>query len=243
MNILIAGASAGLGRALAQEAAARGHNLLLCATGRRDLAALASDLRLRFDVQTEFVSGDFCSREERICIVQAAQAWLPLDAILLPMGFSSADDNGSLDDASSLRILEVNFFAQVSLITALWDRLASRSPACIVGFGSVAAIRGRRRNIVYAAAKRSLESYFESLRAMAEGSNICIQLYRLGYMKTQQTFGKKLLLPVVSPERVAEMVFRRLGKGGDNRSYPEWWAWIAAVLQHLPWFLYKRLDF
>jgi short-subunit dehydrogenase len=243
MNILIVGASAGLGRSLAQEAAARGHNLLLCATGDRDLAALASDLRLRYGIKADCAPGDVCLPEERRSILQTTQVWLPLDAILLPLGFSRLDDTGSLDDDSALRILQVNFLSQASLITTLWGQLSVRNSAFIVGFGSVAAIRGRRRNMIYAAAKRSLESYFESLRAVADGSGICIQLYRLGYMRTHQTFGKKLMLPIVSPERVAKMVFRRLGKSQDIAFYPRWWGLIASVLLRLPWFLYRRLDF
>jgi short-subunit dehydrogenase len=243
MNILIVGASAGLGRALAQEAASLGHNLLLCATGYRDVAALASDLRLRYSIEAHCAPGDLSLLEDRMSIVQTAQEWLPLDAILLPLGFSRPDDTGSLDDSSALRILQVNFLSQASLITTLWGQLCARNPAFIVGFGSVAAVRGRRRNIVYAAAKRALESYFESLRALAEDSGIWIQLYRLGYMRTQQTFGKKLMLPIVSPERVAKMVLRRLGKAQGIVFYPRWWGLIAAVLQRLPWFIYERLDF
>ena len=243
MNIFIVGASAGLGRSLAQEAASRGHNLLLCASDARDLAALTADLRLRFGIETAYVSGDISVPEDRLRIVPTVQAWLPLDCILLPVGFSRVDDKGFLDDASTLNIVNVDFLAQVALITALWERLLARGRAFIVGFGSIAAIRGRRKNVIYAAAKRALESYFESLRALASGSGISIQLYQLGYMSTQQTFGKKLLLPVVSPDRVAKMVFRRLGKMSGNTFYPRWWGSLAAVLQNLPWFIYKRFDF
>jgi short-subunit dehydrogenase len=243
MNIFIAGASAGLGRSLAQEAALRGHNLLLCASGWRDLAVLASDLRLRFGIEAAYVPGDVCAPEDRLRIVRTVNAWLPLDCILLPVGYSRVDDTGFLDDVSTLHIVNVDFLAEVALITALWERLAIRDRAFLVGFGSIAAIRGRRKNVIYAAAKRSLESYFESLRALAGGSGISVQLYRVGYRKTQQTFGKKLLLPVVSPERVAQMVFRRLGQRQGNTFYPRWWGLLSAVLRNLPWFIYKRFDF
>lgn len=243
MNIFIAGASAGLGRSLAQEAALRGHNLLLCATGERDLAALTADLRLRFGIEIAYVPGDVSVSEDRLRILHTVQTWLPLDCILLPVGFSRVDDTGFLDDASTLHIVNVDFLAQVALIAALWEGLIARRRAFIVGFGSIAAIRGRRKNVIYAAAKRSLESYFESLRALASGSGLSIQFYQLGYMSTQQTFGKKLLLPVVSPHRVAKMVFRRLGQKQGNTFYPRWWGLLAAVLQKLPWFIYRRLDF
>ncbi len=52
---IIIGASAGLGRALAEELAARGHSLYLISSDIEDLQPLAQDLRIRFNIKV-FVS-------------------------------------------------------------------------------------------------------------------------------------------------------------------------------------------
>ena len=51
MIAIVVGASAGLGRALAGELAATGHDLVVVSSDARDLAALASDLRIRHGVR------------------------------------------------------------------------------------------------------------------------------------------------------------------------------------------------
>jgi short-subunit dehydrogenase len=242
MNILIVGGSSGLGRALAEEGARRGHALLLCSSDARDLMPLASNLRLQYGVEVSCLAADVCVPEQRRRVVQSTLSLGPLDAVFLPIGMSRRDDTEVLNESEALQVLNVNFFAQVCLLKELWPHLAMGSAASVVGFGSIADIRGRRRNIIYAASKRALSSYFESLRALANGTRISVQFYRLGYMKTQQSFGKRLLLPVVSPERVARMVFGRLGKEQKAIYYPRWWRSVAVALRSLPWAIYRRLD-
>jgi len=243
MNILIVGASAGLGRALSDEGGKGGHNLFLFASDARDLGALASDIKWRHGVEVEYLAGDICARADRGRLVLRLGTWRSLDSILLPIGVARDDDNGALDDATARRIIDSNFYAQSSLITALWEGLRERQGACVVGFGSIAAGRGRRRNIMYAAAKRALESYFESLRALGADTGTGVQLYALGYMRTQQTFGRDLLLPVASPDQVAGVVFRDLHQFSGHRYHPAWWGLVVSILRRLPWFIYRRLNF
>lgn len=63
MNAVVVGASAGLGRALAAALAASGHDLVLAASDLRDVAALASDLRLRHGVRAAAVAVDLGSSD------------------------------------------------------------------------------------------------------------------------------------------------------------------------------------
>ena len=141
----------------------------------------------------------------------------------------------------ALRLVRVNFLSQVALTAALWPSLLKREHASVVAFGSVAAVRGRRRNVVYAAVKRALTSYFESLRHIAVGTNIRIQFYQLGYLDTQQAFGRDLPLPKGSPERLARLVLDRLDRDSGTVFYPWFWGPISRGLRLTPWFIYARL--
>lgn len=243
MNFLVVGASAGLGRALSEEAAQRGHSLFLCARDARDLHPLAASLSLRNGVEVAFAAADVAVPQQRRELVRRIQSWKALDVILLPLGLSRFDDDGMLDDRAATALLDANFFAQACLLQAIWPRKGEKPLRTIVGFGSIASIRGRRRNVIYAASKRALASYFESLRAIGDEAGIAVQFYLLGYMATSQTFGKKLLLPVVSPERVARIVLDRLGRKQGSLYLPRWWGPIAIALRALPWTIYRRLDF
>jgi short-subunit dehydrogenase len=111
----------------------------------------------------------------------------------------------------------------------------------VVLFGSVAATRGRGRNVVYAGAKRALVSLYESLRQRHRNAELRVQLYELGFMATNLTYGLKLPLPVVDPGVVARTVVRRLGSGSSRRYLPRWWALVAVLVRWMPWFVYRRM--
>jgi short-subunit dehydrogenase len=53
--VLLVGASSGIGRALAREFAAHGHNLLLAGRDMDDLERSATDLRVRYGVAAQAV--------------------------------------------------------------------------------------------------------------------------------------------------------------------------------------------
>ena len=65
MIAIVVGASAGLGRALAEELAATGHDLVVVSSDARDLEALASDLRIRHGVRVVTVPFDLGGRAVR----------------------------------------------------------------------------------------------------------------------------------------------------------------------------------
>jgi short-subunit dehydrogenase len=95
---------------------------------------------------------------------------------------------------------------------------------------------------VYAATKRALRSYFESLSCMTRGTGVEVQLYELGYVQTQQSFGKRLFPPPVSPARVAATVVAHLGTGSRLTHYPRPWGLAASFLRLVPEGLIHRLD-
>jgi short-subunit dehydrogenase len=138
--------------------------------------------------------------------------------------------------------MNVNFVKPSSIVAKLWPVLASRQSAFITGFGSVAAIRGRSRNVVYSAAKRALTSYFESLCHMSARTEIAVQLYQMGFIETQQTFGKKLLFPACTPSDAARQVWRNHRETG-LWFFPAFWGWIDLMLRSIPLGIYRKLDF
>jgi short-subunit dehydrogenase len=246
VNFLIVGASSGLGRALSEEAARRHHNILMVSSDSRDLAAMAASLHLQYGAEVKYLScelGGTQGHEDALKAIASAAEAFGVDVVLYPLGFAQADDTGFLDDVSALRLLRINFLTQVGLTSALWPVLLQRERASVVGFGSVAAVRGRSRNVIYGGAKRALSSYFESLRHLARDTQIRVSFYCLGYLDTPQTFGRKLPLPKASAQRLARLVLDRLDRTGGPIFYPWYWRPIAIGLRLAPWFIYRRIEF
>ncbi len=238
------GASAGVGRALSEALAARGDALLLVASDARDLEPQASHLRRMYGVQVEIVAADaICSEEFLGKIISAAQRFGEIQGLFFPIGASRSDDSGTLPVDEARSLIDANLFTVMAVVGHFLPVLLAANHGCIVGFGSIAAIRGRQTNVIYAAAKRGLASYFESLRRIAAQSQVRVQFYQLGYVETQQTFGRRLLFRPAHPAGIATVVVQNLDRDIGMRYLPRYWAPIAWLVSVLPWAIFKRLPF
>ena len=243
MSYLIVGGSSGLGRALAESLARAGLPLILVSSDRRDTQAVASDLGLRYGVPVLGVGLDLESPTASLHELDDAVARSsPLQGLLLPAGASREGDEPGQRDDEFEAITRVNYTSICRLVNHYLPRLRAAGSGWIVGFGSVAAIRGRRRNAAYSAAKRALRSYFESLRHALGGSGITVQFYVLGYLDTNLAFGRRTLLPSGSAARLAEAVVRQRGRDFGCRFYPRFWRAADLLIRALPWAIWRKLS-
>ena len=241
MTAVVVGASSGLGRALAGELARHRHDLLLVASDSRDLEALATDLNLRHGVAVRALALDLRrATDPGARIAMALQGMSPLSALLLPVGVSRADDDFSLDVERIGQLLAINVHAPLAIVHALLPSLL-KTHGVIVLFGSIAAIRGRGRNVVYATAKRGLVSLYESLRQRHRSSDLRVQLYQLGFLATNLTHGMRLPMPATNPAIVAKTVIERLAHGSACWYLPRKFALIALIVRALPWPIYRKI--
>jgi short-subunit dehydrogenase len=243
VRYVIVGASAGLGRALAERLAVDSHHLVLIGRDQRDLDAIADDLSLRFGIQTKVVAGDVGEPETLLQRLNAVlTGWTPIDGILLPIGAASDEDTIDLPQKQIQEIVNVNLLSIVAMIKLVLPYLIGAGNGVIVGFGSVAAARGRSYNMGYSAAKRALECYFESLRHALTERGIRVQFYIAGFLDTNLAYGVRTPLPKVDPYRLADRVVRHLGKDIGVRYFPAWWRPICLALKVAPWWLMRRLS-
>lgn len=242
MTYIIVGGSSGLGRALAERFAAAGCELVLVSRDTRDTEPLAQHCALQYSVRVSAIAMDLNRSPLDFAALDAAlECHQPLKGLLLPAGSNDAQDCVG-EDADTLETLaRVNFLSPCAMLNHYLPRL-ERNAGVVAGFGSVATARGRSRNAAYAAAKRALESYFESLMHHAASRDLACQYYVLGYLDTNLAFAQTLLFPLASPARVAEVVYRRRHTTG-RRFLPRPWYVLYRVVQLLPWALFKRLSF
>lgn len=240
MSYLIVGASAGLGRALAEEYASAGFDLVLVSRDQRDVEALASHLRIQFGILAVALAADLSNDDEYLVGIEEALTRVsPLRGVLLPIGASDPDDQIGLSDHLMMQLVNSNFLNPCRLLNALLPRLHGGE---IVGFGSVAALRGRTRNAAYAASKRALMTYFESLRHWAGTTGIAVRFYIPGYLDTNLAFGQTLPFHSADTRTFARRVRADSGRT-RTRYYPAYWQFIASLIRSLPWSFYRRLRF
>ena len=240
MTYLLIGASSGLGRALADKLAKEKKNLIIVSRDDRDLTAMKSDLEIKYYIKVEKIALDFSSFEELNHKLLKKNIFQNLNGILFPVGLMHEKDNFNLTEADLKRITFANYLSIVQTINYS-RRHSNINNFSIVGFGSVSGLIGRNLNISYAAAKRSLESFFESMAFEEKLKNTNIQFYTLGYLDTNLAFGKELILPKGSTFKLANIVFKNLNVNFKKTYYPLFWSVISFILKIIPFSILIRL--
>ncbi len=233
MKYLIVGASSGLGREIAYSFAKRENDLILISRDERDLLSIASDLKNKFNVNIVTTVVDFADIEQVENIISNNDIMKELDGVIFPIGLMFEKDDKNLDQSKINKTIYANFLSIAFLITKLL-KFFSEKNFLIIGFGSVSGLLGRNINVHYAAAKRALESYFESLAFQNKKNNLKIQFYTLGYLDTTLSFGKKLILPKGNTKKLAEFVFKNKEKRFLKVYYPLFWNLFVFILKIIP---------
>jgi short-subunit dehydrogenase len=244
VSTVILGASTGLGRALARQWAQAGETVWLLARSREEMEREAASLKLTrgADVRVLVVdASDAPALEAAIRTVVLKEGHV--HTLLCPIGASREDDDTLLPAGAAANLLHVNMLATITAVSSCLPVMMEKGEGHIVGVGSIAAFRGRGRNAVYSAAKRGLESYFESLRHKTAGSGVRTHLFRVGYIDSQQSYGQRLQFPALDPGDLAAKIRLGIMRSDGTRTVPRYFRLIGAMLQLIPWTFYRRMNF
>jgi len=232
MNYLIVGASSGLGRELSYTFAKNKNNLIICARDIRDLVALKSDMENKFKIEVKALALDITSKENiEKNLLNNEELFKEIDGILFPIGLMFENDEVGLDIEKINQLSQANFSSIAFIISSF---ISYKNEGTIVGFGSVSGYLGRELNPYYSASKRALESYFESIAFKNKKNKIRAQFYTLGYLETNLSFGKKLILPKGSVQKLSQIVYKNKNIKFKKYFFPFWWRAIVFVIKMVP---------
>ena len=243
-NILITGASTGLGEGMAREWAARGCNLALCARRADKLEALQRELQQAYPDIRVLVRGlDVCDYEQVFEVFRGFREELgSLDRVVVNAGIGSSQPIGRGHFAANRQTAETNFIAAIAQSEAAMEIFREQNSGHLVLMSSVSGVRGFRGPInVYAATKAAVASLAEGLQLDTRGKPINVSNIMPGYILTDINRETRN-----APFRVdLETGVKALVKAIDSevrRAYVPWWPWtpLSYVLKALPFGLFSR---
>lgn len=138
-NILITGASSGLGAGMAGEFAARGRNLALCARGIEHLEQLRDELLRAHHGIKVAVALDVNNHEKVFTVFhQLSQELDGLDRVVVNAGISQGQPIGTGHFGTNLAIAQTNFAAALAQCEAAMEIFRAREHGHLVVISSVA---------------------------------------------------------------------------------------------------------
>jgi short-subunit dehydrogenase len=243
LRILITGASQGIGRALAEAAAARGLRVLAAARSGPLLADLAAAVRAAGGA-IETVEADVTDAEGRRRMVDAAvQHFGGLDVLVNNAGIGATGHFAEAGPERLRKIMEVNLFGLTETTRACLPLLKSGTTPAIVNISSIAGKRGIPARSEYSASKFAVQGFSEALRAELAKDGIDVLVVCPGL--TQTNFSRNMIeqkalmqmdhLRGMSSEQVAAATLRTLETGKHEVCLTLGGRLLVLVSRLLPW--------
>lgn len=182
MKVFITGASDGIGKELAKQLAADGHQVWGIARRRELLEKLQSDIGAE---KFYFSVCDVGNEAESQLILKKMKekGFLP-DAVILNAAAFLSDADPQYDHSLLVRAFRVNVFGALFWVGAFLPDFLKRGSGKFIAVSSVAAFRPNPKSISLSASKSALSMTFRSLRLRYAVSPVSFQTVYLGPVAT-----------------------------------------------------------
>ena len=222
MNVLITGASRGIGRSLAEYYKSKGANLYLIARDEEKLKNL-SDNYFAVDLS------DF----DKVKEVSKKLSTIKFDLIILNAGISTPHSRDFPPFEAFKKVIDVNFLS----IHVLLEHIDFKDSK-VVFISSLASLLGAPTSLAYSASKRALNSYAESLYF----AGVDVRLILPGFIKTDMTKNHNFYMPfLMDLDEATKRIVKIIEKKKFFNPFPLRFYYIIKLFRLLPDNLKKNI--
>ena len=237
MNIVIIGATSGIGKALFEKYANENNRIGII--GRR--ANLLDELCQKYPSKTITAKADITNLEEIEQAINALHKELEyIDLAIVCSGIG--DINATLEYNVERLTIDTNITGWTFVIDRLYNIFVQQGHGHLVAITSAGGLRGEPIAPAYSASKAYQINYMEALRKKAykSGSQIYVTDIRPGLVNTAMAKGEGLFW-VMPVEKVANQIITAIHKNKYKAYVTKRWHILAIINKNLPFALYKRM--
>jgi len=237
-NILITGASSGLGEGMAREFAAKGCNLALCARRIEPMQALKADIEAAHPNVKVFIRElDVCDYAKVFEVFRAFRDDLgSLDRVIVNAGMGKGASLGTGYFEANRQTAETNFIGALAQCEAALEIFRAQNSGHLVTVSSMSAVRGGARALnVYAASKAGLRNMTEGIRADMIGTPIKVSCILPGFILTPINAGLKKAPLRVDLKTGCKAMVKAIEREPAEAKVPGWpWIAVGFAMKILP---------
>lgn len=237
MNIIIIGATSGIGKALYEKYAADGNHIGI--VGRR--THLLDELQQQHPECTITATADITKQDEvERAIHDFTKELGHVDLAIVCSG--TGEINPTLDYALERPTLDTNVMGWTYVIDTLFHLFEQQAHGHLVAITSAGGLRGEPMAPAYSATKAYQINYMEALRKKASkaGGKVIVTDIRPGLVNTAMAKGEGLFW-VMPVEKVASQICAAIRKRKSKVYVTKRWHVLAIINKNLPFTLYKRM--
>lgn len=234
-NILITGASSGLGRALALAYASDAERLFLSGRDPARLDAAADSCRA-LGARAKPTVVDVTDADGMARWIAACDEEAPLDLVIANAGISAGTGTSGAEGAEQTRrILSINIGGVVNTVMPAIDAMRPRRRGQIALMASLAGFRGLPTAPAYSASKAAVRVWGEGLRGALARDGLGLTVICPGFVETRMTAANRFPMPFLMPaEQAARLMRHGIDANRARIAYPRPMACLGWVLAALP---------
>ncbi len=237
-NILITGASSGLGEGMAREFAAMGRNLALCARRVDRLVELKAELEAKYPGVKVLVRPLDVNQHEQVFEVFRAfkQEFGQIDRVIVNAGLGKGQPIGKGRFDANLQTAQTNFIAALAQCEAAVEIFRAQNSGHLVSISSMSAMRGLPRNLTtYAATKAGLAALTEGIRADLLRTPIKVTTIFPGYIETELSSKSAKTPLMVDTASGCRALVAAIEREPAKACVPSWpWTLVGWYMRHAP---------
>lgn len=248
-NILITGASSGLGEGMARIFAANGHNLALCARRADRLAALKQELLEKnpnIDVRTYQLDVNDSTQVFAV-FKQAVSELGQIDRVIVNAGLGKGGRIGTGKFEANQQTIQTNVIGALAQCEAAMEHFYERSSGHLVMISSMSAMRGMPSSMTtYAATKAMVAHLAEGVRSDLIGRkkhDIKVTTIFPGYIASEMNAGvEQEVRMMVDTETGCKALVSAIEREPVSAKVPNWpWKFIGFILRHAPLSVVRKM--
>ena len=238
-RVWITGASAGIGRAVAERLARDGDTVHVSARREDELDALATTVPGRL-IPAPLDVTDHDAVQATVARIEERDG--PLDLVILNAGTHQPVEAKDFSAADLRKLVELNVMGTASCLEAVMPRMIDRRAGHIAVVASVAGYRGLPTSAYYGATKAALINMVESLRFDLDEAGVRIQIINPGFVETPLTAQNDFRMPfLMSPETAAARIVAGLVRHQFEIAFPTRFIVLLKLARLLPYACYFRI--
>lgn len=231
-NILISGASRGIGWALLQKYLQNGNRVFAVSRNISNFITLKEQYSTTFD----FASCDVSEKSDVENAIQNADNFLnKIDLAILNAGISGSESFENFSSEKYKYIFNTNLFGVLHFFEYLIPSMKNNKGGTIAVTSSLADVRGFAGSAAYSSSKAALTRTLEAARAELHRFNIKIVTIRPGFVRTDMTAKNRFPMPfMIDADQAAEIIINALDAGKARINFPLPTYLITNLLQMMP---------
>jgi hypothetical protein len=237
-NIVITGASSGIGAEMARQFAALGRNLALCARRTDRLTELRDELVARHpDITVVTRTLDVTDYDDVFTAFDEFKTRLgSLDRVIVNAGMGKGEPIGTGHFEANHTTVRTNFVGALAQCEAAVGIFRAQHSGHLVVVSSLAAFRGLPRSVTaYAATKSGVASLAEGIRADLLGGPIRVTTLYPGVISSEMNPDPSVSRLIASTARGVRAMVKAMENEVAKASVPPWpWRPLGVAMKLLP---------